>query len=145
MSISTIPWGVNFILDRNSRYWPSKRIHNEAKMDADKFSARQPIQHRPAGSWASTLIDYSDSKTGLLAIESRGASQHFVGLLMLVEQLVLASSSALIRAAFPRYLVSLLFHLAWVWSALISTVILSLPSVRAFFFYGCDSVSRFFG
>ena len=101
-------------------------------MDADKFSARQPIQHRPTGSWASTLIDYSDSKTDLLAIESRGASQHFVGLLMLVEQLVLASSSALIRAAFPRYLVSLLLHLALGWSALVSAMIFSLTCLWTF-------------
>ena len=102
-------------------------------MDADKFSAQQPIQHRPVGSWASTVIDYFDSKTRLLAIESKEVSQGFVGLLMLVGvTLVLASLSIRIHGAFPLYLVPLLPHLAWDWSAMISVVILSLVCVGAF-------------
>ena len=101
-------------------------------MDADKFSAQQPIQHRPVGSWASTVIDYFDSKTRLLAIESKEASNHFVGLLILVGVLlVLAVSSVLMYGAFLLYLVSLLLHLNWGWSALISAVILTLACVLA--------------
>jgi uncharacterized membrane protein YqjE len=101
-------------------------------MDADKFSAQQPIQQRPVGSWASTVIDYFGSKTRLLAIESKEASNHFVGLLILVGVLlVLAVSSVLMYGAFLLYLVSLLLHLNWGWSALISAVILTLACVLA--------------
>lgn len=99
-------------------------------MDPDKSNAQQSTEHRPVGSWASTLIDYFDSKARLLAVESKEASQHFVGLLMLVGVLlVLALSSTLMYGAFLLYLVSLLLHLAWGWSALISAVILTLSCV----------------
>src|ERR1700758_4756230 len=103
-------------------------------MDADKFSAPQPKQRRPVGSWASTVIDYFDSKTRLLAIESKEAFNQFVGLLILVVVLlVLAVSSVLMYGAFLLYFVSLLLHLNWGWSALISAVILTLACVLAFF------------
>src|ERR1700751_5442498 len=101
-------------------------------MDADKFSAQQPIQHRPVGSWASTVIDYFGSKTRLLAIESKEASNHFVGLLILVGALlVLAVSGVRMFGGFVRYLVSVLLHLNWGWSAWISAVILTVACVLA--------------
>jgi uncharacterized membrane protein YqjE len=101
-------------------------------MDADQSNAQQPTQYRPVGSWASTVIDYFDLKARLLAVESKEASQHFLGLLMLVAVLlVLALSSILMYGAFLLYLVSLVLHLVWGWSALICAVILTLACVFA--------------
>lgn len=97
------------------------------KMHAEKSHAQQPMEHRPVASWASTVVDYFDLKARLLAVESKEALNHFVGLLILVGVLlVLALSSVLMYGAFLLYLVSLLLHLAWGWSALISAVILTL-------------------
>jgi uncharacterized membrane protein YqjE len=102
-------------------------------MDAEKTNAQQPMEHRPVASWASTVIDYFDLKARLLAVESKEASNHFVGLLILVGVLlVLAVSSVLMYGAFLLYLVSLIFHLVWGWSALICAVILTLAGVFAF-------------
>ena len=67
-----------------------------------------------------------------MAVESKEASNHFVGLLILIGVLlVLAVSSVLMYGAFLLYLVSLLLHLNWGWSALISAVILTLACVLA--------------
>lgn len=102
-------------------------------MDAEKSNAQQPMEHRPVASWASTVIDYFDLKARLLAVESKEASHHFVGLLILVGVLlVLAVSSVLMYGAFLLYLVSLILHLVWGWSALICGVILTLAGVFAF-------------
>jgi len=96
-------------------------------------NAKQPREHRPVASWASTVIDYFDLKARLLAVESKEASHHFIGLLMLVGVLVvLAISSVLMYGAFLLYLVSLVLHLVWGWSALICAVILTLAGVVAF-------------
>ena len=48
-------------------------------MDAEKSSAQQPMEHRPFVSLASTVIGYFDLKARLLAVESKQASNHFVG------------------------------------------------------------------
>ena len=102
-------------------------------MDAKNSNAQQPMEHRPVASWASTVIDYFDLKARLLAVESKQASNHFVGLLILVGVLlVLAVSSVLMYGAFLLYLVSLVLHLVWGWSALICAVILTLAGVFAF-------------
>jgi uncharacterized membrane protein YqjE len=102
-------------------------------MEAEKSSAQQPMEHRPVASWASTVIDYFDLKARLLAIESKEASNHFIGLLILVGVLVvLAVSSVLMYVAFLLYLVSLVLNLVWGWSALICAVILTLAGVFAF-------------
>jgi uncharacterized membrane protein YqjE len=101
-------------------------------MQAEKSNAQQPMEQRPVASWASTVIDYFALKASLLAVESKEASNHFVGLLILVGVLlVLAVSSVLMYGAFLLYLVSLLLHLNWGWSALISAVILTLACVLA--------------
>lgn len=103
-------------------------------MDAEKSSAKEAIQDRPIASLASIFLDYVDSKARLLAVESKEASGHFITLLvMLGLTLVLAVSSVLMYGAFLLYLVSILFHLAWGWSALICGAILTLSSVGAFF------------
>jgi uncharacterized membrane protein YqjE len=103
-------------------------------MDAEKLIVQQAVEGRPVASWASTFIDYFDLKARLLAVESKEASGHFVGLLILVGVLlVLGLSSVLMYGAFLLYLVSLVFHLAWGWSALISGVILTLSGILAFF------------
>jgi uncharacterized membrane protein YqjE len=103
-------------------------------MDAEKSSAQQAMQGRPAASWASIFLDYFDLKARLLAVESKEASAHFIGLLVLLGvMLVLALSSVLMYGTFLLYLVSILFHLAWGWSALICGAILTLSSLGAFF------------
>ena len=103
-------------------------------MDAEKSNAQQPMGYRPVASWASTVVDYFDLKARLLAVEFKEAFNHFVGLLILVVVLlVLALSSVLMYGAFLLYLVSLLLHLAWGWSALISAVILTVFGIIAFF------------
>jgi uncharacterized membrane protein YqjE len=102
-------------------------------MDAENSSA-QSSESRPVASWASIFLDYFELKTRLLAAESREAAGHFIGLLVLVGViLVLASCSVLMYGAFLLYLVALLFHLAWGWSALICGVILTLSCLLAFF------------
>jgi len=92
-------------------------------MDAEKSNGQQPMGYRPVASWASTVVDYFDLKARLLAVESKEAFNQFVGLLILVVVLlVLALSSVLMYGAFLLYLVSLLLHLAWGWSAVILTL-----------------------
>jgi uncharacterized membrane protein YqjE len=103
-------------------------------MDSEKMTARQVVEGRPAASWASIFLDYFESKARLLAIESREASGHFIGLLVMVAvMLVLALSSVLMYGAFLLYLIALLLHLAWGWSALICGVLLTVCAVVAFF------------
>ena len=103
-------------------------------MDPEKSSVQQATEGRPAANWASIFLDYFDLKARLLAVESKEASGHFVGLLILVGVvLVLALSSVLMYGAFILYLVSLVFHLAWGWSALICGVVLTLSGILAFF------------
>jgi uncharacterized membrane protein YqjE len=98
------------------------------------MTARQVTESRPAASWASIFLDYFESKARLLAIESKEASSHFIGILAIVGvMLVLALSSVLMYVAFLLYLVALLLHLAWGWSALICGVLLTVCSVVAFF------------
>jgi uncharacterized membrane protein YqjE len=102
-------------------------------MDAEKSSFQQAIEGRPVASWASIFLDYFDLKARLLAVESREASGHFVGLLVLLGiMLVLTLCSVLMYGTFLLYLVAILFRLAWGWSALICGVILTLCSLLAF-------------
>jgi uncharacterized membrane protein YqjE len=96
-------------------------------------SIQRAMQSRPIASWASIFLDYVDLKARLMAVESREASSHLIGLLILVGViLVLAVCSVLMYGAFVLYLVSLLFHLAWGWSALICGVILTISTVIIF-------------
>jgi uncharacterized membrane protein YqjE len=102
-------------------------------MDAEKSSAQQAVEGRPVASWASTFIDYFDLKARLLAIESKEASSHFIGLLVMVGViLVLTVSSVLMYGAFLLYLIALLLHVAWGWSALICGAILTISSLLIF-------------
>jgi uncharacterized membrane protein YqjE len=104
------------------------------KMDAERPNFQQAMEGRPVASWASTFVDYFDLKARLLAVESKEAAGHFIGLLALIGViLVLGLSSVLMYGAFLLYLVSLVFHLAWGWSALICGVILTLSGILAFF------------
>jgi len=103
-------------------------------MEAEKSNVQQALAGRPVASWASIFLDYFDSKARLLAVESREATGHFIGLLVLLGvMLVLALCSILMYGAFLLYLVALLFHLAWGWSALICGVILTLLSILTLF------------
>jgi uncharacterized membrane protein YqjE len=80
------------------------------------------------------FIDYFDLKARLLALESKEASGHFVGLSILVGVLlVLSLSTVLMYGTFLLYLVSVVFHLAWGRSALICGLILTLSGILAFF------------
>jgi uncharacterized membrane protein YqjE len=102
-------------------------------MDAEKSSAQQAVEGRPVASWASTFIDYFDLKARLLAIESKEASSHFIGLLVMVGViLVLTVSSVLMYGAFLLYLIALFLHVAWGWSALICGAILTISSLLIF-------------
>jgi uncharacterized membrane protein YqjE len=68
-------------------------------------------------SWASVLLDYVESKAQLMVVESKEASSHLIGLLILIGiAIVLAVSSVLMYGAFLLYLVARLLHLAWGWS-----------------------------
>jgi uncharacterized membrane protein YqjE len=79
---------------------------------------QQAIDGRPASSWASIFLDYIELKAKLLATESREASSHLIGLIVLTGVvLVLVIASILMYGAFLLFVVSLLFHLAWGWSA----------------------------
>ena len=103
-------------------------------MDKEKSSAQPVLQGQRSGSWASILLDYLDSKTRLFALESKEAAGHFVSLLIIVGvTLVLALSSALMYGAFLLYVVGLLLHLAWGWSALICGALLTIVSLGGFF------------
>ena len=103
-------------------------------MDQKKSSAQQVLQGQTPGSWASIVIDYLDLKARLLALESKEAVGHFVSLLIIIGVvLVLALSSALMYGAFLLYLVALLLHLAWGWSALICGALLTIVSFGGFF------------
>jgi uncharacterized membrane protein YqjE len=89
---------------------------------------------RPVASWASVFLDYLDLKAHLLAVESKEAAGHLTGLLVIVGTiLVLVLSSVLMYAAFLLYLIVLLFHLDWGWSALICAAITTAGAVLAFF------------
>jgi uncharacterized membrane protein YqjE len=89
---------------------------------------------RPVASWASVFLDYLDLKAHLLAVESKEAASHLTGLLVIVGTiLVLVLSSVLMYGAFLLYLIALLFHLGWGWSALICGVITTGGAVLVFF------------
>jgi uncharacterized membrane protein YqjE len=98
-----------------------------------KASLQQATQRRPAASWASIFLDYVELKARLMAVESKEASAHFTGLLILLGVvLVLAVSSVLMCGAFLLYLVVRFLHLAWGWSALVCGVVLTFSSLIAF-------------
>jgi uncharacterized membrane protein YqjE len=102
-------------------------------MDNDQSSAQQVLQGQPPTSWASILLDYFGLKARLLALESKEAVGHFVGILIVIGvSLVLALSGALMYGAFLLYLVALLLHLAWGWSALICGILLTIFSLGGF-------------
>jgi len=101
-------------------------------MDGDKSSGQKLKEAPPVTTWLSTFLDYFSLKTRLLAVESREAAGHFIGILtVLVAMLVLGLCSILLYGAFFLYLIALLFHLAWGWSALICGVVLTVFSVFA--------------
>ena len=84
-------------------------------------------------SWASIFLDYVDLKARLLSVESREATGHFIGILMLFAvTLILTLCSVLTYGAFLLYVVGLLLHLTWGWSALICGVALTLVSTVVF-------------
>jgi uncharacterized membrane protein YqjE len=53
-------------------------------MEAEKSNVQQAMAGRPVASRASIFLDYFDSKARLLAVESREATGHFIGLLVLL-------------------------------------------------------------
>jgi uncharacterized membrane protein YqjE len=94
----------------------------------------QKIEGKPVASWASIFLDYVELKARLLARESKEASSHLIGLIVLTGVvLVLAIASVLMYGAFLLFAVVLLLHLAWGWSALICGLILTLLDVIIFF------------
>ncbi|MGA8659673.1 MAG: phage holin family protein [Chthoniobacterales bacterium] len=95
---------------------------------------QQAIRRKPASSWASIFLDYVELKARLLTTESKEATGHLIGLVILTAVvLVLAIASVLMYGAFLLFVIALLFHLAWGWSALICGLILTLSSAITFF------------
>jgi uncharacterized membrane protein YqjE len=106
----------------------------EKQVEAENADTQQTTQGQSIASWASILLDYFDQKARLLAVESKEASTHFIGLLVLLEvMLVLVLSNVFMYGPFLLYLVALLLHLSWGWSALIGAVVLTLLSALVFF------------
>src|SRR5215472_1705502 len=92
------------------------------------------MEGKPVASWASIFLDYVEVKARLLAKESKEASGHLIGLIVLTGVvLVLAIASVLMYGAFLLFAVARLFHLAWGWSALICGLILTGSSIVLFF------------
>ena len=103
-------------------------------MDPEReFPTELRIKGKPVASWASIFLDYVELKARLLARESKEASGHLIGLIVLTGVvLVLAIASVLMYGAFLLFAVALLLHLAWGWSALICGLILTLLGVIIF-------------
>ena len=103
-------------------------------MDPEReFPTGLRIKGKPVASWASIFLDYVELKARLLARESKEASGHLIGLIVLTGVvLVLAIASVLMYGAFLLFAVALLLHLAWGWSALICGLILTLLGVIIF-------------
>jgi uncharacterized membrane protein YqjE len=103
-------------------------------MDAEKSDIKKVMASRPVASWASIFLDYLDLKAHLLAVEFKEAISHLTGLLVLLGAvIVLALCSVLMYGACLLYLIVLLFHLAWGWSALICGVTLTVLGIIIFF------------
>jgi uncharacterized membrane protein YqjE len=104
-------------------------------MDGDtRANLQTAMQGRPVAGWASVFLDYVELKGRLVAVESKEASSHFTGLLvMAVIVLILAVASVLLYAAFLLYAIAALLHLAWGWSALICGAILTVAAIIVFF------------
>ena len=104
-------------------------------MAAERFQDQQKETGRKLiASWASIFLDYFDLKARLLTLESREATGHFIGLLVLsAVMLILTLCSVLMYGAFLLYAVGLLLHLAWGWSALICGAVLTFLSMLVFF------------
>jgi uncharacterized membrane protein YqjE len=105
-------------------------------MNTEKSNVQQAIEGRPLGSWAVALLDYFDAKARLIAVESREASQHFVLLLILIGAvLVLSLCGVVMYAAFLLFVIGLIFHLAWGWSALVGGTAAALLSLLLFLWF----------
>jgi uncharacterized membrane protein YqjE len=103
-------------------------------LSSEKRGLHEFASVRPVASWASVFLDYLDLKAHLFAVESKEAASHLTTLLVIVGTiLVLALSSVLMYGAFLLYLVALLFHLDWGWSALICGFITTAGAVLGFF------------
>ena len=106
-----------------------------SQVDPERESPTElQIEGKPVASWASIFLDYVELKAQLLVRESKEASGHLIGLIVLTGVvLVLAIASVLMYGAFLLFAVALLLHLAWGWSALICGLILTLLGVIIFF------------
>lgn len=115
-------------------------------MATERFQDQQKETGRKLiASWASIFLDYFDLKARLLTLESREATGHFIGLLVLsAVMLILTLCSVLMYGAFLLYAVGLLLHLAWGWSALICGAVLTVLVCSSFFCFERASENRFF-
>ena len=105
-------------------------------MNAEKSNVQPAIEGRPLSSWAAALLDYFDAKVRLMAAESGEASRHFVLLLILIGAvLVLSLCGIVMYATFLLFVIGLIFHLAWGWSALVVGTAATLFSVLLFLWF----------
>ena len=103
-------------------------------MHTGKPGVQLIAEGRPIASWASIFLDYLDLKAHLLAVESKEAVGHLTGILLLIGVVVvLALCSVFMYSAFLLFLITLLFHLAWGWNALICGAILTALGIITFF------------
>src|SRR5215469_7491828 len=102
-------------------------------MNSEKPDEGQTEPIRPAGNWASTLLDYLALKLRLFVIESAEATGHCLRLFVLLGiTLGLTIGSILTYGAFILYLVTLLLRLDWGWSALVCAMTLTLLAILTF-------------
>jgi uncharacterized membrane protein YqjE len=82
--------------------------------------------------WIATLVVYVDLRIRLLALESKDAGIHLLVLAVLfVSVLVLVAGFLAMLIVFLLYLLTLIFHWEWGWSALACAGVLLITSVIA--------------
>ena len=83
-------------------------------------------------SWAGSLVRYAELRCRLLGLESKEAGLHLLVLaLLLVSSLVFLSGFLVMSVVFILYLLTLIFHWEWGWSALVCAAGLLVLSIIA--------------
>ena len=83
-------------------------------------------------SWAGSLVRHAELRFRLLGLESKEADLHLLVLaLLLVSSLVFLSGFLVMSVVFILYLLTLIFHWEWGWSALVCGAGLLVLSIIA--------------
>jgi uncharacterized membrane protein YqjE len=82
--------------------------------------------------WIASLVRYVELRFRLLGLESKEAGLHLLLLgLLLVSSLVLLAGCLAMFVVFILYLLMLIFHWEWGWSALVCAAVLLVLSIIA--------------